>query len=48
MSEVMSIYSSDGWIIITTDGEYYYIYRNCCYERFDCLEDAKDVAMNYI
>ena len=47
MSEVMAIYNSEGTITITTDGDYYYIYRNGCYERFDSFEDAKDVAISY-
>lgn len=46
MSEVMTIYSNNGVVRIVTDGEYYYIQNGSCYERFDDLELAKEIAMS--
>lgn len=46
MSEVMTIYSSNGAVKIVTDGEYYYIQSGSCYERFDDLESAKETIMS--
>ena len=46
MSEVMTIYSNNGAVKIVTDGEYYYIQNGDCYERFDSLESAKEIAMS--
>jgi YHS domain-containing protein len=46
MSEVMTIYSNNGAVKIVTDGEYYYIQNGGCYERFDSLESAKEIAMS--
>lgn len=46
MNEVMTIYSDNGAVRIVTDGEYYYIQNGGCYERFDDLELAKEIAMS--
>ena len=46
MSEIMAIYSNNRVVKIVTDGEYYYIQNGGCYERFDSLESAKEIAMS--
>ena len=46
MSEVTTIYGADGSVTILADGTYFYIDYGAYIEKFDCLEDARDVAMS--